>query len=92
MSKLLFDLEDYKRITGKDWKPTFFKGGYHKGNIPQSLRLAVFRRDDFQCVRCGAETNLCADHIIPESKGGKTILENLQTLCRTCNAKKGNRE
>jgi hypothetical protein len=32
---------------------------------------------------------LSADHVIPESKGGPTTLENLQTLCMRCNLKKG---
>lgn len=31
-----------------------------------------------------------ADHITPWSKGGKTILENCQMLCRECNRKKSN--
>ncbi len=30
------------------------------------------------------------DHIIPESKGGKTEESNLQTLCSRCNCSKGN--
>ena len=29
------------------------------------------------------------DHIVPWSKGGKTVPENLQMLCRRCNALKG---
>ncbi|MGO5282187.1 HNH endonuclease signature motif containing protein [Catenibacterium mitsuokai] len=29
------------------------------------------------------------DHIIPWSKGRKTVIENCQMLCRDCNLKKG---
>lgn len=32
---------------------------------------------------------LQADHIYPESKGGPTTLENLQTLCKPCSIRKG---
>ena len=31
------------------------------------------------------------DHIVPVSKGGKGDLSNLQTMCHTCNHRKGNR-
>ncbi len=31
------------------------------------------------------------DHIVPWSKGGKTVPENLQMLCRRCNALKSDR-
>lgn len=63
---------------------------YHnKKPISFSLRWEVFKRDDFRCKHCGTRDHLRADHILPESKGGPTTLENLQTLCRTCNSKKG---
>jgi len=64
---------------------------YLKGRIPESLREQVFARDDYRCVECESVKRLCVDHIIPESKGGATTLENLQTLCRPCNTEKGAR-
>ena len=62
-----------------------------KEPIKPKMRKAVFERDGYRCKFCDSHKDLCADHIHPESKGGKGTLENLQTLCRTCNAKKGNK-
>lgn len=59
--------------------------------IPAWLRWKVFRRDHYKCVECGRHWDLSADHVIPYSKGGPTTLENLQTLCKRCNSKKGAR-
>jgi 5-methylcytosine-specific restriction endonuclease McrA len=57
------------------------------------LRAACLERDDFRCRRCGRSADggaiLNADHVIPRSKGGLDVLENLQTLCDDCNAGKG---
>ncbi len=64
---------------------------YKKAPIPNSLRKKVFERDGYRCVLCADWHDLAADHIIPESKGGPTTLDNLQTLCRTCNLRKGSR-
>ena len=45
------------------------------------------------CKKCGAHLKgkFHADHIIPFSKDGKTILKNAQALCQDCNLKKGNK-
>ncbi len=72
------------RPTGGD--PT---GTYTKVPIPEALRWEVFERDGFRCRRCGRRRLLRADHIVAESKGGPTTLENLQTLCAPCNSAKG---
>jgi len=59
--------------------------------IPEELRWDVFRRDSYTCKHCGSGAMLRADHILAWSKGGPTTLENLQTLCHSCNSRKGNR-
>ena len=65
-------------------------------SIPLKIRLKVLDRDTYRCVFCGKSpatdvgTKLHIDHIIPFSKGGKTALDNLQTLCYECNLGKGN--
>lgn len=62
-----------------------------KAVILKSLRWEVFKRDDFRCRDCGTRDDLQADHVLAESKGGPTTLDNLQTLCKSCNCKKGPR-
>jgi hypothetical protein len=59
------------------------------------LRWKVLQRDRFTC-KCGrspattAGIELQVDHITPWSKGGETVIENLQTLCSICNLGKSN--
>lgn len=65
----------------------------HQRNITQRLRLAILARDNYHCVKCGRGVEdgvkLHVDHIIPVSKGGLSVPENLQTLCEDCNLGKG---
>jgi hypothetical protein len=53
------------------------------------LRWTVFRRDGYACVWCGSDSDLTIDHIHPVALGGTNDISNLQTLCRTCNSRKG---
>ena len=53
--------------------------------IPKSVVDEVWRRDNGRCVYCGEQKDLHLDHIIPLSKGGASIAENLQILCSKCN-------
>lgn len=66
-------------------------GGRPKATISRYLRTVVLERDAYRCVFCEDWYDLEVDHIIPESLGGPTALENLQTLCRPCNRKKSDR-
>lgn len=59
-----------------------------KTSIPDNLRWEVFERDDFTCQICSTRKKLTVDHIHPESQGGTLALDNLQTLCRSCNSRK----
>jgi 5-methylcytosine-specific restriction endonuclease McrA len=59
-----------------------------RGTSWRALRKKVMRRDGYRCVRCGATEDLTLDHVIPRSKLGPDGLENLQTLCRSCNEAK----
>jgi 5-methylcytosine-specific restriction endonuclease McrA len=56
--------------------------------IPPAVRSAVFARDGMRCITCGATEDLTLDHIVSELAGGSNAIENLQTLCRPCNASK----
>ena len=58
------------------------------------LRFEIFKRDDFTCQYCGRnfkedKIKIHCDHIIPRSKGGKDVPENLITSCEECNEGKG---
>jgi 5-methylcytosine-specific restriction endonuclease McrA len=65
--------------------------------IKLGLRYEVLKRDRFRCIICGASPAthlgcvLHVDHILAYSKGGKTLAENLRTLCEPCNLGKSDK-
>ena len=63
-------------------------------SIPKSWRVEILEKNGYACVHCGTDlknTKSHIDHIVPFSKGGDTVLSNLQPLCAACNLAKGNR-
>lgn len=57
-------------------------------------RINVFSRDKYSCQYCGATpgpSGLTYDHVIPRSRGGKTVWDNIATCCIPCNRKKADR-
>ena len=51
-------------------------------------RFNVFKRDEGKCQYCGTNRDLTIDHVIPQSKGGKSTWTNLVTACKKCNSLK----
>ena len=59
----------------------------------------VYEKQQHKCPYCQksgidaeyAFEEMEGDHIIPWSKGGRTVEDNLQMLCKKCNNDKGNR-
>ena len=60
-------------------------------HIPVVIRRAVYERDGWACVNCAATDRLSLDHIIHYSLGGQDTIENLRTLCRSCNSSRKDR-
>ena len=55
-------------------------------------RKAVLARDAWTCQYCGSERGgLTVDHVIPRSRGGESIWENIVASCAPCNRRKGDR-
>ncbi len=55
-------------------------------------RKAVLARDGWICQYCGAgKPGLTVDHVIPRSRGGRSVWENIVASCASCNRRKGNR-
>ena len=71
------------KFTLYDIKPTKRKP------IPKAVRDAVFKRDNYCCVKCGSTKNLEVDHKVSLANGGTNEMANLQTLCQDCNRRKG---
>lgn len=76
---------------------TLYEIGEINPEYEKELRLKTFEQaktpdGGYVCAGCGRKffnkIPLQVDHIVPMSRGGKTVPENLQILCRSCNGEK----
>lgn len=61
---------------------------------PSLTNVALFARDAHLCLYCGRafpRSQLTRDHVLPISKGGRDLWENVVAACFPCNSRKGNR-
>lgn len=59
--------------------------------VSKRLRYQVLRRDNYTCRYCGVYApfaQLVVDHVMPRSRGGQDVMENLVTACDPCNSGK----
>lgn len=65
----------------------------------RDLKVLVAERSRWRCVYCGRQCALApgeprdatVDHVVPRSRGGRTVPANLVLACRACNTDKGDR-
>ena len=53
--------------------------------------MELCKKHNHKCVCCNKCRKLEADHVIPLIFGGTNNIENIQPLCRSCNATKGSK-
>jgi len=68
----------------------------HYVRVPRTVqrkisRRALFARDGWRCVYCGSGGRLTLDHVVPRSRGGDSVWENVVTSCAPCNLRKGDK-
>jgi 5-methylcytosine-specific restriction endonuclease McrA len=53
-------------------------------------RREIFIRDGYTCQYCDRQgSDLTIDHVIPRSRGGLHVWDNVVSACKTCNHRKG---
>jgi 5-methylcytosine-specific restriction endonuclease McrA len=61
---------------------------------PKFCRRSILLRDRYRCQYCGQRFEsheLTFDHVVPRSRGGRTVWTNILTACLACNGKKADR-
>ena len=58
-------------------------------NQLKQMFLDIYGNDCKYCDKKLNYRNIACDHVIPLTKGGDSLVENLQLICRTCNTRKG---
>ena len=64
---------------------------FNGGTYTEKEWISLCTYYDFHCLSCLKKKPLTVDHVIPLSKGGVNVIENIQPLCKNCNSRKQNK-
>jgi 5-methylcytosine-specific restriction endonuclease McrA len=70
-------------------KGTTSQRGYDA--VHQKLSMLAISRHPY-CTDCNSIDDLCADHVIPVSQGGRNVLSNYEVRCRSCNSSRATKK
>lgn len=73
----------------------YYRALEHNRKINGSITSDEFKeieQRDKVCVYCSSDKDLCFDHIIPLSRGGKSEFDNYVLACKKCNTSKRDRD
>ena len=100
--ELQIPIDDDNGNAWQDWTPLILTQPTSRTDLElfqpadlQTIKETLYASQQRRCNGCKYEMPLHAltiDHIVPRSKGGLDTASNLQLLCHTCNAIKGNRD
>ena len=90
------------RMTGEQSQlalhPIIASRGHARGRAidptPALTNASLFARDAHLCLYCGerpSRQHLTRDHVLPVSKGGRDVWENVVSACFHCNSRKSDR-
>ena len=98
MSKIQFKYQESTMLHNSNRGRKFFlKYAREASNtfcLRKEVKKYIYERDGFKCLICGTGKNLSIDHILPvyqvtsETFPYLNSLENLRTLCISCNSKR----
>ena len=68
------------------------KSRLRNGRVTERERAAILKIFGWRCAACGKRMpkGMHLDHVRPLSRGGRHDVSNLQPLCPSCHAEKGN--
>lgn len=73
------------------WRRKASRRKLTKGSFLNKIRKTVLERDNCTCSWCGSKKGVGLGSLIPESRGGKRVIDNYVACCQKCRPGKGSK-